>query len=488
MTSDALDVSGGAGGVIAKYDDMRSAAGGLDRIANGLTEREPVIGAVLRDGDLIESAVLSPGTAAQVAAQVTAATVGPHGLVVSAARLQATSLGLTVAVEAYQTLDDALARATTVGQAFATPAVLAGWLETEGMRITGGVLTGDVDLNDIPGLLAQDGKNLLYQNPWLVDGVINNSPAMMWALSAAAGPGGTALLGAWANREGAGFPPLSVQDATGDVVAFGGRFGLFRSGSGQAALVPPTPGQSPLVASKSMTAPTNLSTTMTGISELGRQPGTVRIFDVPQPDGSRRWVVEIPGTQVWSPTAGTNPVDLTNNVRLMAGQQTEQNDAIRKAMRLANIQPGEPVLLAGHSQGGITAASLAADPATRDEFHITNVYTGGAPIAGFKIPDDVNVLSIEHEQDAVPRLDGQDNPAGPNWVTVRRDPTGVVNHQGNAVDDTMETHDSSVYAGTADLVDKSTDPTVVRQRQSFEPFFTGTGNPPGVYQLTRDVP
>src|SRR4051812_30985437 len=98
MTSDALAVSGGAGGVTAKYDDMLSAAAGLDRIADSLTDREPVIGAVMRNGDLIESTVLAPVTAAEVAAQVTAATVGPNGLVVAAAGMKATALSLTVAV------------------------------------------------------------------------------------------------------------------------------------------------------------------------------------------------------------------------------------------------------------------------------------------------------------------------------------------------------------------------------------------------------
>ena len=74
MTSDSLDVSGGAGGVTAKYDDMLSTAAGLERIANSLTERQAVIEAVARNDDLLESAVLAPVTAAQVVA----ATIGPN--------------------------------------------------------------------------------------------------------------------------------------------------------------------------------------------------------------------------------------------------------------------------------------------------------------------------------------------------------------------------------------------------------------------------
>jgi hypothetical protein len=294
------------------------------------------------------------------------------------------------------------------------------------------------------------------------------------------------VLSTWTNStEHAGFPPTSVEDATGDLVAFGTGFGVFKTG---------TPGVTPLgptqtLPSARIAAPTSLSSTMDGVRELGRQKGTVRIFDVPQAEGTRRWVVEIPGTQEWSPTAGPNPVDLTTNLRLMAGQQTEQNEGIRQAMRLAGVPPGEPVMLAGHSQGGITAASLAADPATRAEFDITHVYTGGSPIARFPIPDDVNVLSIEHHQDAVPRLDGRDNPDRPGWVTIHRDPTGVLNQRGEPVTNTAQAHDNSVYSDTAALIDQSTDRTVVRQRETFQPFFSGTGDTTvTTYQLTRDIP
>jgi hypothetical protein len=487
MTSDALDVSGGAGGVTAKYDDMLSAAAGLEQIANGLTDREPMIGAVVRNGDLIESTVLAPVTAAQVSAQVAAATIGPNGLVVAAATMKATALTLTVAVDAYRRLDDALALATTGGQAAGAPLALWGLLQRQGLRAMGDLLLRDyAGLMQLPGLAADDAANLLYNNPWIVDGVITDAPALMWMLAAAGGPVGTGVLSYWtSSREGAGFPPADVSEATGDLLAFGGAFGLFQAG---------TPGVTQLGAPQvvdpnRMTAPTSLKTTMAGVGELGGQKGTIRIFDVPQADGSRRWVVQIPGTQEWSPTAGTNPVDLTNNLRLMAGQQTEQNEAIRQAMRQAGISPGEPVMLAGHSQGGITAASLAADPATRTEFAVTNVYTGGAPIARFPIPDDVSVLSVEHNQDAVPRLDGRDNPDRPGWVTVNRDPTGVINKHGDPVASTPETHDSYIYTDTAGLIDQSTDPTIVRQRQSFQPFFSGSGDTKvTTYQLTRDTP
>jgi hypothetical protein len=173
----------------------------------------------------------------------------------------------------------------------------------------------------------------------------------------------------------------------------------------------------------------------------------------------------------------------------MAGQQPEQNIAIRQAMHDAGIRSNEPVLLAGHSQGGIAAASMAADPATRADFDITNVYTGGAPIAHFNIPDNVNVLAIEHTQDAVPRLDGKPNPDRPTWITVQRDPTGLLNQHQQPITSTAATHDSYAYTDTAHLVDASSDPTIVKARNAFQPFFANASHATlSTYTLTRDLP
>src|SRR5699024_12178008 len=75
----------------------------------------------------------------------------------------------------------------------------------------------------------------------------------------------------------------------------------------------------------------------------------------------------------------------------------------------------------GYSQGGITAGSLAADPAFLADVNVTALMTVGAPISDFPVDSGVDVLSIEHEQDLVPDLDGNENPASDNWSTVTVD-------------------------------------------------------------------
>jgi hypothetical protein len=236
--------------------------------------------------------------------------------------------------------------------------------------------------------------------------------------------------------------------------------------------------------------PSSVEGLFKGVDTLG--PSSVRIFSVEPADGRgrRRWVVELPGTQDWSGVSGTNMFNLGNNVRMMAGQDTDTNEAVRQAMIDAGIQPGDPVMLAGFSQGGITAASLAANPVTRAKFNITAVVTAGSPIADFAIPSRVQVLSLEHSQDAVPRLDTKANPDRPNWVSVSRDPTGMTNKTAQVVNDTVMVHDGWLYGQTGALVDKSTDPSVVAVRDSVGSFFTGDPAQVGVqdFTLTRKVP
>ena len=97
-------------------------------------------------------------------------------------------------------------------------------------------------------------------------------------------------------------------------------------------------------------------------------------------------------------------------------------EALRQAMAADGYQPGDdglpPVMIGGHSQGGITAAAIASNPEYQESYNITSVYTAGSPIARFDIPEDVSVLSLEYDEDVVPKLDGRDNPDISHWVTV----------------------------------------------------------------------
>lgn len=162
--------------------------------------------------------------------------------------------------------------------------------------------------------------------------------------------------------------------------------------------------------------------------------------------------------------ARRQPLDGVANLRLVAGRATASRDAVLEALRQEDVQPGEPVVLVGHSQGGIIAASLAADPSVRARFSVTHVVTAGSPLGTFAVPDDVSVLSLEHRRDLVPRLDGGPNPDRPAWWTVRADPlTG-----GRGGQEVPAQHALSGYRGTAAAVDASADPSLALWREGVQ--------------------
>lgn len=165
-----------------------------------------------------------------------------------------------------------------------------------------------------------------------------------------------------------------------------------------------------------------------GVADLvaageGLDGGRVRVVETSRGDGGSAWVVIIPGTQEWSPRPGRNPFDLTTDVRALIGDATIAAAGVSAALASSRAScgrssPQDPVMLVGHSQGGILAAALASDPAFRAGNRVTHVVTSGAPVALFPVPSTVKVLSIEHADDPVPGLDLTPNPGGRSWTTV----------------------------------------------------------------------
>lgn len=170
--------------------------------------------------------------------------------------------------------------------------------------------------------------------------------------------------------------------------------------------------------------------------------GAVRITRVLDGDGPS-YIVTIPGTQSWSPLTSGTAADLAGNLITASGQLSTATAAVALAMEQAGIEPGAPVMLSGHSQGGMTAAALTTDPAFMEQYNVTNVMTFGSPIDAAGIPPSVEVIAFQHEDDVVPRLDlggvtadGESarrhgvqvtlpNPGGGNWNDV------VANHDYN---------------------------------------------------------
>lgn len=131
---------------------------------------------------------------------------------------------------------------------------------------------------------------------------------------------------------------------------------------------------------------------------------------------TRSWTVDIRGTQSFA-IGESGPQDTTTNLQGVAGMSSDQLDAIKEAMDAAGIAPGEAVEFAGHSQGGIMAAQLAADPGVRARYNVVSVVTAGSPTATIA-PSDVPVLCYENSGDIVPGSDGNAT-RGEGVTTVR---------------------------------------------------------------------
>lgn len=212
----------------------------------------------------------------------------------------------------------------------------------------------------------------------------------------------------------------------------------------------------------------------------GTDDGTIDVSRLSGPAGTG-WLVNLPGTSAWElpgrsadPSREHDPADFGGDLRLIAGEPTTYGRGVVDALRSLPIRPGEPVLLAGHSQGGMVALAVAATLARCGT--PTEVLAAGSPVAGMIRPSNADVLALENTADIVPELDGASNPTGDGWATLRfTDQLGTVG--GN--------HGFSAYAVGARLADRSSDPAVSRWRERARPFLTATAMRQWVFRIER---
>lgn len=125
-----------------------------------------------------------------------------------------------------------------------------------------------------------------------------------------------------------------------------------------------------------------------------RDAGQIGILEIRDASGADpTYIVQIPPTE-GAPIASVpdayggqgNSRDWGSNLRLIAGQHPAAMDDVRAAMEAAGIPPGSKVLLVGHSQGGIVATHLAADPRFNSgsgrpgTYDVTHTFSVGSPV------------------------------------------------------------------------------------------------------------
>lgn len=151
--------------------------------------------------------------------------------------------------------------------------------------------------------------------------------------------------------------------------------------------------------------PTSLDEIMRSTSDAYGNDGNVRITEITRPDGSSAYIVNTPGTQPWTPGTSNNPLDLLGNLGSVSGDSTAASEAVWDAMDKADIPPDAPVLMAGHSQGGMINQGLLADPEFVERFNVTHSLTYGSPVDSIPDTSGVRQLHLHHKDDAVPQTD-----------------------------------------------------------------------------------
>lgn len=158
---------------------------------------------------------------------------------------------------------------------------------------------------------------------------------------------------------------------------------------------------------------------MDGIADGTTVPyGTVALQEYRQADGTRSWLLTVPGTD----NEGDTAIGWAQNVELMSSNRhirmnAESARLAVAALKDAGVAPDEPIAIVGHSQGGIVAGTLAAG--LEGQYNVSHIVTAGSPIANHPIPESTYVTSIETTGELVSNLDGGRNPVRDTWLTIR---------------------------------------------------------------------
>lgn len=448
MNDPIESVVGGADGIEAHYTDITLLARLIDRAADDLRHDAWDDKALALDADLLESSILSPVSFAEAEAAVVAATVGPSGLASRAVGLEADALSMQVAVSLLRGSDE-LSRQAMEALDYAVGYAIGGSLPVLGLAGLVGLVGGGALLLSNPALAqylaadpelrdelveqaSHDVQAFLESHPDLVQHLLNGGGGLLDGLLGTLPPGvGSAVL------LELGLEPFhaTTNAAAGDLAGLFGDTDVLVAASGSG------PG---------FAAPSSLEELMLNLSVSNSGPdGQIDIQTIGSGE-EVRYIVHLPGTDDW---LGDSDVrDLTGNLQLVAGQDTAYTRGVAEAMATAGIPAGAPVMLVGHSQGGMAAAHLAADPGFQGAYDVRHVVTAGSPTAQVgHIPSGTQVLSLENSGDVVPLTDGEDNPDQPHRTTVVFDGrTGSIG----------DNHSLSTYAVGAGAVDASDDPSI----------------------------
>ena len=203
--------------------------------------------------------------------------------------------------------------------------------------------------------------------------------------------------------------------------------------------------------------PGSISEMLDRLSQVSfRKNPTVGIDIFQDNSGSKLAIVYIPGTQTIGLGHDTNPLDMQSNIVAMSGpDQAASERAASLAIQQSGINATDEVIFVGHSQGGMVAGNLAANPGN---YIVSGLLTFGAPLGQLNLTK-FPVMAVEHINDPVPNVSGKANPMRSNWVTVQRYSS---EKESEAL---MHSHSLESYRNTSEEIDQAQKSGIQRIRE-----------------------
>ncbi len=145
------------------------------------------------------------------------------------------------------------------------------------------------------------------------------------------------------------------------------------------------------------------------VARIPGGPDRIRIERYPSASGNR-FEVYLAGTNFAG--GSRDPWNVASNGELVATGWSPSLEAVRTAMRDAGVTRDTPVIVTGHSQGGLIALAIAAS----GEFDVAGVITVGTPVGAVPTVTGVPTLHLVHPEDPVPALGGTLPSPSTTWL------------------------------------------------------------------------
>lgn len=160
-------------------------------------------------------------------------------------------------------------------------------------------------------------------------------------------------------------------------------------------------------------------------------------------DGSSRFEVYLSGTNFGG--AHSDPWNAQSNLDLVETGSSPSLEAVKIAMTSAGITTQTPVVVTGHSQGGLLALAIGA----AHQFDVRAIITVGTPVGAVADVTDIPTVHVVHPEDPVPAFGGLIDPKSSTWI--------VPTPHGERL---MEAHHRTTYSPSAAEIDNLHDPRI----------------------------